>query len=85
MAAEGLINVGHPAVVPLLRVVIDEPESEWIKEGTHHVLHDMYRGELDVALQPVIAALESPESSLEVPLAAKSALDMISEIKFPSR
>lgn len=47
LAAEGLIAIGRKAVVPLLQALIDRPNSTWLQEGAHHVLHDMRRGDLD--------------------------------------
>lgn len=79
LAAEGLIAIGKKAVVPLLRALIDEPKSVWLREGAHHVFHDMRRGSWDRELRPVMTALESTEPSVQVPLAAKKALDILSK------
>jgi hypothetical protein len=80
LAAEGLINIGRPAVVPLLRAVIDYPKSVWLLQGAHHVLHDMYRGDWDGILRPVMIALESFEPSVEAPVAAKNAIDILENL-----
>jgi HEAT repeat protein len=77
LAAEGLIDIGKKAVVPLLRALIDDPKSVWLREGAHHVLHDMYRGSWDAVLRPVMTALEDVEPSVEVPFASKEALDTL--------
>jgi HEAT repeat protein len=74
LAAEGLIVIGRPSLVPLLKALIENPKSLELREGVHHVLHDMYRGELDSILKPVMAALEGPEPSTELPVAATKAL-----------
>jgi HEAT repeat protein len=77
LAAEGLINIGQNAVVPLLEALIENSKSTWLRQGAHHVLHDMNRGDLDEALRPVMSALEDVEPSVEVPVAARKALDTL--------
>lgn len=77
IAAEGLAAIGIPAVPSLLRVLLQRPTSIWLREGVHHVLSDMDRGELDDVLLPVIKALDGFDPSLEAPIAAKAALDEI--------
>jgi HEAT repeat protein len=77
LAAEGLINIGRKAVAPLLEVLINRPKSTWLRQGAHHVLHDMERGELDKVLRPVMAALEDVEPYVGVPVAARKALDRL--------
>jgi hypothetical protein len=48
-----------------------------MREGIHHVLHDMNKRELGPVLRPVLAALEGSEPTLEVPLAARAALNTL--------
>ncbi len=81
LAAEGLIAIGKKAVPPMLRDLIANPSSTWLREGVHHVLHDMDRGDWDEILKPVMAALDSFEPSLEVLPAAKIALDAIENLQ----
>lgn len=75
LAAEGLIKIGNKAIPPLLERLIDQPESIWLREGVHHVLHDLNRADLKDTIQPVITALESIDPSLEVVFAAKKVLE----------
>jgi HEAT repeat protein len=77
LAAEGLIRIGRKAIVPLLETLVNHSDSYWLREGIHHVLHDMNKGKIAQVLQPVLVALEGPEPSLEVPVAAKAALDTL--------
>jgi HEAT repeat protein len=77
LAAEGLIAIGREALVPLLHALINHPDSLWLREGVHHVLHDLAKGKLDEVLQPVLAALEDIEPSVEVSFAAERALDAL--------
>ena len=71
LAAEGLIRIGRKAIVPLLEALVKHSDSYWLREGIHHVLHDINRGKIRKVLRSVLVALEGPEPSLEVPLAAQ--------------
>ena len=77
LAAEGLTRIGRKTVVPLLETLVEHSDSNVVREGIHHVLHDMNRGGLSKVLQPVLAALEGSEPSLEVPLAIRGSLDAL--------
>ena len=77
IAAEALINIGDASIKPLLRATINFPDSDEIREGAHHVFHDMHSPKYADILKPVIAILEDPTLTLDIPLAAKKALDAI--------
>jgi HEAT repeat protein len=77
LAAEGLIALGSKGLVPLLRALIQHSDSVWLRQGAHHVLHDLAKRDLKDVLQPVLAALEGIEPSLTVPLAARAALEAL--------
>jgi HEAT repeat protein len=79
LAAEGLIRIGRKVVVPFLETLVEHSDSYWLREGIHHVLHDMNRGRLTKVLRPVLAALEGSEPSLEAPLAARGALYVLKQ------
>ena len=81
LAAEGLIAIGREALVPLLHAVIECSDSLWLREGVHHVLHGLSRGDLEEMLRPVLAALEDVEPSIEVPFAAESAVDALTGVE----
>ncbi len=77
VAAEGLINLGHEGLIPLLEALIEHADSPWLLRGAHHVLHDIDKGDLGKILEPVISALEDLDSTIEAPLKAKAALDAL--------
>ena len=77
LAAEGLIGIGQKAVVPMLKKLVKHSDSYWLREGIHHVIHDMNKGKFGEVLKPVLVALESNEPSLTAPLAARVALDIL--------
>ena len=58
LAAEGLIAIGRDALIPLLKTLIKKPDSVWLREGAHHVLHDLSKTSLKNLLTPVLAGLE---------------------------
>jgi HEAT repeat protein len=84
LAAEGLIALGSKGLRPLLRALIEYSDSVWLRQGAHHVVHDLARGDLKEVLQPVVAALQGIEPSLEAPLAARAALDALTEVTWAS-
>jgi HEAT repeat protein len=77
LAAEGLIAIGRKSIVPLLQALVDYSDSVWMREGAHHVLHELCRGDIKQVLRPVLVALEDLETPVEVPFIAKKALDTI--------
>jgi len=74
IAAEGLIAIGQPALVPLLRALKSHADSLALLEGAHHILHDIKKDGCQFVLRPVLEALEDSEPSLEVPFAANKAI-----------
>lgn len=79
LSAEGLIAIGKDTLVPLLKALIERSDSAWFRNGAHHVLHDLARKGFYDKVRPVLIALEDSEPSIEVPLAAKIALNKLGE------
>ncbi len=79
LVGEGLIALKRDAVAPLLEALIRRSDSVWLREGAHHVLHVVARGNLKDVLAPVVSALKDIEPALEVPPAAQAALDALTE------
>ena len=88
LAAEGLIKMNINALKPLLKALEYRGDSALLREGAHHVFHDLTKGGLRKYLVPVLAALEalepggdpwaaSHEMGVEVPQAARHALEML--------
>jgi HEAT repeat protein len=78
LAAEALIGIGDKSVKPLLQSMVDHPESEELREGAHHVFHDLVTSQYRDALKPVITSLEDLTFTLDIPIRAKKALKAIS-------
>jgi HEAT repeat protein len=79
LAAEGLIALRGEGLVPLLEALTERPDSLWLRDGVHYVLREVSAGELNEVLRPVRAALDGIEPSVEVPFAAKTALNKLME------
>ncbi len=77
LAAEALIGIGDKSVKPILQTIVDNPESEEVREGAHHVLHDLPASRYRDILKPVIASMEDVTFTLDIPLEAKKALKAI--------
>ncbi len=74
LAAEGLTALGREGLVPLLEALEERSDSAWLRQGAHHVLHDLAGKGLRELVAPVLAALEDIEPTVEVPWAARTAL-----------
>ncbi len=95
LAAEGLTQMGIKGLKPLLEALRDRGDSALLREGAHHVFHDLTKGALKKPLTPVLAALEAIEpgrevpwaathaTAVEVPRAAHDALEMLEKLLKP--
>ena len=82
IAAEGLIHIGERAVKPLLSTLLEHPESIWLREGAHHIIHDLIERKLVDkstidALSKVNEAINHVNPEVETVSSVKKALDMI--------
>jgi HEAT repeat protein len=77
LAAEALIAIGSKSVKPLLQAIIDNPGSEYVREGAHHVFHDLRAGQYGDILKAVTTSMEDPTFTLDIPLQARKALKEI--------
>jgi hypothetical protein len=74
VAAEGLLNIGGPAVEPLLLALIDRAWAHTILDGAIHVVRGLSRRVSEPIFEPLISALRAPEPGVSVPPTAESAL-----------
>ena len=77
LAAEGLIATGRKGLVPLLQELGKHADSVWLREGAHHIVHDLSLEDLEDVMFPVLTALDAVAPSVEVPFAARAALDKL--------
>jgi hypothetical protein len=83
LAAEGLIAISEDSLKPLLTALVNNPQSALLREGAHHVLHDLVhrlslKPPLRKQVEPVLAALNDIEPAVEVPPVAEQALHKLS-------
>ncbi len=95
LAAEGLVKMNINGLKPLLQALEHRGDSALLREGAHHVFHDLAKGRLRKFLSPVLAALEAlepggdlpwatpHEMEVEVPWAARRALEILEKEKKP--
>jgi HEAT repeat protein len=81
LAAVGLIGMNIKGLKPLLHALMEQSDSVFLREGAHHVIHDLTKGELRKYLAPVLAALENIEPAAGCPQAAFHALEMLAKDK----
>jgi HEAT repeat protein len=77
LAAEGLIRRGKLALPPLLRALIKNAESAYLRDGAHHVLHDIQEQQVRKLAEPLLLKLEDVDSAVMVPPMARSLLASI--------
>ena len=77
LAAEGLIAIGRKSLKPILQALVELPDSIWMMEGAHHVLHEIEKGDLEEVLEPVVKGLEHIDGAIEVPFIAEAALNKL--------
>ncbi len=77
LAAIGLIGMNIKGLKPLLHALMEQGDSVFLREGAHHVIHDLKKGELRKYLAQVLVALETAEPAMSVPQAAFHALEML--------
>ncbi|MDO8568888.1 MAG: HEAT repeat domain-containing protein [Dehalococcoidales bacterium] len=79
LATEGLIGIGYPALRPLLNELIRRPDSIWLREGAHRILHGIEKQDILNIVHPVLKALEETDAHLKVPFAAQNALTKLED------
>jgi HEAT repeat protein len=77
LAAEALIAAGPEILPVLLQALIDQSDSSWLREGSHHVIHAFAGGDIGEVVTPVMTALEQTASVETVPVAAAKAISLL--------
>jgi HEAT repeat protein len=80
-AAEGLTGMNVKGLRALFLALEEKPDSSLLREGAHHVLHYLARGELRKYLAPVLAALEGPAPIAQTLVAAYRAMEDMQKAK----
>ncbi len=80
LAAKGLIELNIKGLEPLFQALIQHADSALLRQGAHHVLHDLAKGELRIYLAPVLIALEE-DPTVQVPPAVAHAREALKKAK----
>jgi hypothetical protein len=75
LAAEGLIALKNEGIRAILDALIERKESYLLRQGAHHVLHDLNKKLQDNKIAELISLLEHPEEYVRIPMMAKQILD----------
>ena len=84
LAAEGLIALGQDGLKPLLEALWQTPDSIRLREGAHHILHDLVSQEsLDKQLlaqsKTILAALNYLDPAVALPATVMPALKTLNQ------
>ena len=74
LAAKGLIKTGWKSAVPVIESLIEHPGSVWMRDGSHHVLHDIAHGPMEDPLQPMLKSIKGIEPAVNIPLVGRKVL-----------
>jgi len=77
LAAVGLATLGHDGLQPLLMALLERPDSDWLRDGAHHVCHNLARAESGELVRPLLVALDQQEPEMAVPQAAYEVLSAL--------
>jgi len=80
-AAEGLIRMNVQGLKPLFQALMERADSVSLRQGAHHVLHDLAKGELKRHLALVLKALEGKVPAVQVPIVVSHAMEQIERIQ----
>jgi HEAT repeat protein len=59
IAAEGLIKIGRPTIIPLLKAVRDREKPAFLAKGAHHVLMSLLSDNEKEQLEALLASLDN--------------------------
>lgn len=82
IGAEGLIAVGRKNpedLKPLLHALLHSPNSTWLREGAHHVFHDLAIYYDRPVFKPLLAALSDLDWTIKTPPAIHQVLDDLAD------
>ncbi len=86
MAARGLIEAGEIAVKPVLKRLIENPDSAFLREGAHHFCNDLEHTDQHIHCRQLLKALEAPDAPENVAVVAAQLLNSLkqTEVTQPS-
>ncbi len=81
LASEGIIEIGLPAMKPTLRALLENPDSHWLRESVHHVMHDLHGKQARELMHPLLSELREGAPAEIVQSAAREGLKVIEALE----
>ncbi len=63
-AAVALIQIGEPALIPILRMLSQRPDSVRLREGVHHILYYTRSRKVRELTAELVSALKGPAANV---------------------
>jgi len=79
LAAEALIALGPDGLEPVLQGLVAHSSSAFMREGAHHVLHELAGGPFDTLVLPVLTALDGPSPQDRAPVSANESIEALNK------
>jgi HEAT repeat protein len=80
-AAEGLIGMNVQGLNALFQQLKAKTDHVLLREGAHHVIHDLAKGELRKFLVPLLVALEGPAPRVQILVAIPRVMEDLKKAK----
>lgn len=80
LAAEGLINLGKYSIEPLLKALLADSQSTFLRRGAHHVLYELNKKGLFKDEYNLIDSLADEFDYTNIDVSVKKTLDSLSRI-----
>ena len=77
VAGTAIIALGRDGLEPLLVALMDKDRVPGLQPGSHHIVHELVKGDLADVLAPLLEALSGPDVELTVPVAAEKILQQL--------
>ena len=74
LAARAVVALGRNGLPALLQALMERPDSTWLREGAHHILHDERYKPWHGQLAPIMEALEGYDAADALPGAVEKVL-----------
>ncbi|MFA4835558.1 MAG: HEAT repeat domain-containing protein [Dehalococcoidia bacterium] len=81
LAAQGLVKIGWRSIIPVVESLLDHSDSMTMRDGAHHVLHDIVHARFNEPLKPLLTSLEGIEPAVTVPLVGRAVLESLRPIE----
>ena len=78
LAAEGLVNLGKISILPILQTLRDNPDSAFLRRGTHHVLRELKKKGVFIDNYVLIETLANEYERTNISIKVQQTINAIS-------